>query len=425
MKINISNLLQEFFEKMGYDKDSNISNITRSPQNSSPAPYTSVVTLKDILNSEYDLELSFQEDVFDENKSNSTYCGKTVFGRESSQTNPNRYNTIYFQRVFDKVRFPDNTVVSVSDVSVRYSDEEAINHFQDVLQRADNDSYKMLELSDIKLNILPPANRNITPISNLDWMISYRTTATALDFSPSDLMQKKFIEKWVMEKGMAADIVVISVGSNGTDAQQKPPFADEARADGKKVEILNIDKSFPASFYGEGISFLEGNFSQQNFPESYAYLKQFLTEKTANPEYLAILTIYTSPFGHNRFEDIVQSNKNKQNLVTIQGYCHHSCAAILSNKFFDTNLSKSDIEWHRIFDDNHQGKPLPKIPDSISTTPLCVKIFANLSAIGMRDLQEFLQLFDTSQDPSTSITSPKSEVVTAALKSPLTSSTSK
>jgi hypothetical protein len=383
--------LRKFFQSIGYKENARLQDIIIRNH---MLPVWGRVELKEFINAQMPFELSFQEEMYDE--TNNPACfGRTVFGLESCK-NP-EYVNFYFQRKLG-ARLDGHLIALESS---KYLDSEAEDHLDGVISYCDqlNEEQKIPKISGVELQLLPGNKIKLqNPLLNL-----LRSNQNKIVIAPSELMQKRFLSEWIEKRGKDADVIIISIGSDNNSEQQNPAFAAQAREVGKKVEVLNIDGNFPQSFCGEdGISFLGAHFGKES-QQAYDFLKQFLTEKSDIGEKLVVLASYTYPFSSLKFfDEILESNSGKKNMVTVQGYCDYSCAAILSEEFFSvmsgvgTNSSLYN-NWHILLDSRYNERS--EIPEELLS---CVKIFPTLADIKIADLLPALEHGKPSGRPSES-----------------------
>lgn len=359
---DFSKLLQDFFEVMGYDKERPVREILASK---SSTPIMAAESLGQLFKRRA-FELSFQEEGRVDRGIVGEYFGRTVFALEPYQFNEEKASFSFYREFKVWLEDENGKYLFEDSDAPKYEDEQAEMYLAGVFP-SEAGEIKIAEISDI----------------------SFKVESENFRFCPSDLMQKRFLQKWIEAKGDSADMVVILVGSEGRDnIQCYPPFANEARESGKKVEVLNIDKAFKISFYGDdGVSFLGAACGNQ-YPQTYQILKDFIARKSAqNP---VIFANYLSPFGFEKFLDLIEPNLEKK-FVPIQGYESYSHEVILGREFFSIIKSSDHSHtgpWHNFM--HTMAHNNPDIPaELIGDGKRCIKVFGgNGSSITISDLED-------------------------------------
>lgn len=145
---------------------------------------------------------------------------------------------------------------------------------------------------------------------------------------------EELLARWEKEEGHDVDLLLISIGSFGSAEQQNPTFARHAASNGQKVRVINIDpKNANNRITANGSCILKDSFSKEKSPQIYAAINRLVTDNSNNPKTLVAVSTYAQPYSHNDFSDIIENNRDKKNVICLQGYFENSPVIILDKNF--------------------------------------------------------------------------------------------
>ncbi|HEX2548500.1 MAG TPA: hypothetical protein VHM20_01635, partial [Gammaproteobacteria bacterium] len=123
------------------------------------------------------------------------------------------------------------------------------------------------------------------------------------------------------------NLIMINVGSAGSDMQQMPDFI---ATQSNKTAVINIDPSIELKEQKnivQSFSF-SASIDSKTYPKTYAALNDFIKNAIAADKDV-LLAFYTSPINLLQFKDIILTNKDAlgKNFTMISGY--HEYQAVL------------------------------------------------------------------------------------------------
>jgi hypothetical protein len=168
-----------------------------------------------------------------------------------------------------------------------------------------------------------------------------------------DAKMAQCIELWFevrknqQEKSKCVDTFVISLGSFGSQEQQRPSFC----GDRKNIAVLNVDTEFKLDekWY---LSAMQPStqipcwLSKEHYPECYkAISKSIKNELKSGNKVVIINNTYAA--GYRDCLEIINDNIEDlgKNLTYVQAYFDFCVAAILNKKFFDLLKTPEGKEW--------------------------------------------------------------------------------
>lgn len=220
-----------------------------------------------------------------------------------------------------------------------------------------------------------------------------------------------FLNKWVADS-VDADVVIISIGSHMTgshtiEEQQEPTFATEARKEGKKVRILNIDPLFSLEKpKHEDTTFLNSIWGDERYPATNHLVQNFVLEASKKQDALVVLSTYCDPYSHKKFAPILKKCQEVDRVVCLQGYWNsYNPVIILDKQKVVADDYRKEGCYESLWTAKEPGKEdFQKIVDDYrKNDPNAVgkdRIFYRLSDLKFKDLQRIIQE-DKATTPST------------------------